>query len=104
MAGAYTLSYGAGLLVTAVLLRRRLEGRLDGRRLCRTYGRVVGAALPAAVAGWAVARAADGSALELLAGGAVMAVLFVLLARAVGVSGLRPGALRQLRQLPQLRA
>ena len=38
MAAAYAVAYGIGMLATALLLRRRLSGRLDGRRLCRTYG------------------------------------------------------------------
>jgi hypothetical protein len=32
LAGAYAASYTIGLLITAMLLQRRLEGRLDGRQ------------------------------------------------------------------------
>ncbi|MGW7004450.1 murein biosynthesis integral membrane protein MurJ [Streptomyces sp. NPDC054933] len=91
MAAGYAASYGVGLLVTAALLRRRLEGRLDGRRLLRTYGKLGAAALAAAAAGWTAAHAASGTAspvLELAAGGVVMAGLFLILARVLRVTEL----------------
>lgn len=47
MAGAYALSYAIGLLVTALRLRRRTEGLLDGRRICRTYAKLTTAAVAA---------------------------------------------------------
>jgi len=99
MAAAYSLSYLAGLLLTATRLRRRLEGRLDGRRLVRTYGKLVLAAGAAAGAAWAVATYAVpvqlGPAAALPAGGAAMALLFLVLARAL--------RLPELRLLPGLR-
>ncbi|MEV7027246.1 murein biosynthesis integral membrane protein MurJ, partial [Kitasatospora sp. NPDC093558] len=52
MAGAYALSYGVGLLLTALRLRRRTGGLLDGRRICRTYGKLTAAAALAGAAGW----------------------------------------------------
>ncbi|MGW3103789.1 murein biosynthesis integral membrane protein MurJ [Streptomyces sp. NPDC001100] len=99
MAGAYALSYGIGLLLTALRLRRRTEGLLDGRRICRTYGKLTVAATAAGGAGWLLARICNqglavGSwtpALSLAAGGTAMAVLFLLLARL-----LRTGELRSL--------
>ncbi len=103
MAAAYTVAYGAGLLLTALLLRRRLSGRLDGRRLCRTYGKLTGAAAVAGAVAWAVARACSGApvphfwapVLALVAGGLAMALLFLALARLLKVT--------ELRTLPGLR-
>lgn len=60
MAGAYTLSYLAGLALTARLLRRRLGGRIGTGGLGRAYGKVLCAAVPAAGLGWAAARALSG--------------------------------------------
>ncbi len=103
MAAAYTVAYGIGLLATALLLRRRLAGRLDGRRLCRTYGKLTASAATAGILGWVVARACAGvsaavlrtPALTLAAGGLTMALVFVLSARV-----LKTG---ELRSLPGLR-
>ncbi|KOG85074.1 murein biosynthesis integral membrane protein MurJ [Streptomyces varsoviensis] len=89
MAAAYGISYGVGLLITALLLRRRLAGRLDGKRLCRTYGKLTLAALLAGAAGLAAARVSSAPALALAAGGVVMAGLFVLLAKALRIGELR---------------
>ncbi|WP_399095854.1 murein biosynthesis integral membrane protein MurJ [Streptomyces sp. BBFR2] len=97
MAAAYAVAYGAGLLLTAVRLRRRLHGRLDGKRLCRTYGKLAAAAgtaalLALAVTGFAGIRA---PALTLLAGGLTMAAAFWALARLLRIG--------ELRALPGLR-
>ncbi|WP_269854254.1 murein biosynthesis integral membrane protein MurJ [Streptomyces sp. RPT161] len=98
MAAGYALSYGVGLLVTAALLRRRLEGRLDGKRLLRTYGKLGAAALAAAAAGWAAGHTASATSpvLELAVGGAVMAALFLFIARVLRVGELNSlkGAVR----------
>ncbi|WJV51605.1 murein biosynthesis integral membrane protein MurJ [Streptomyces flavofungini] len=103
MAAAYTLSYAVGLLLTARLLRRRLDGRMDGRRLVRTYGKLTLAAAPAGALAWLVARVcADGTgatdtattALALTAGAAVLVVGYVLLARLLRVGELRLRVLR----------
>ncbi len=84
MAAAYSVSYLAGLLLTGARLRRRLEGRIDGRRLVRTYAKLVLAGALAAGAAWAVTRTeAVGALPELLSGGAVMALLFLVAARAL---------------------
>jgi len=103
MAGSYALSYGIGLLLTALRLRRRTEGLLDGRRICRTYAKLTVAATAAGGAGWLLARVCNegltaGSwapALSLAAGGTAMAVLFLLLARLLRIG--------ELRSLPGLR-
>lgn len=97
MAAAYAASYAVGMLLTAVRLRRRLEGRLDGRRLCRTYGKLVASAVSASGLGWLAARSCTtwAPALPLAAGGATMAVLFLLLARLLKTD--------ELRSLPGLR-
>ncbi|RSO11255.1 murein biosynthesis integral membrane protein MurJ [Streptomyces sp. WAC 06783] len=103
MAAAYAVAYAVGLLASAFLLRRRLEGRLDGHRLSRTYGKLTGAALAAGAVGWAAAHACAGAtgdafwstALALAAGAATMALLFLLLARVLRIT--------ELRSLPGLR-
>ncbi|MFF7542842.1 murein biosynthesis integral membrane protein MurJ [Streptomyces canus] len=97
LAGAYAASYAIGLLITAMLLRRRLEGRLDGKRLCRTYGKLTASALAAGALGWFVARSCSGTvssttwapALGLAAGGLTMLLVFVLFARILKISELR---------------
>ncbi|MGW1378901.1 murein biosynthesis integral membrane protein MurJ [Streptomyces sp. NPDC002446] len=103
MAAAYAVAYGIGLLVTALLLRRRLAGRLDGRRLCRTYGKLTVSAAAAGAVGWLAARACSGvpvpagwtPVLGLAAGGLTMALIFLGLARALRIG--------ELRTLPGLR-
>jgi putative peptidoglycan lipid II flippase len=97
LAGAYAASYAVGLLITALLLRRRLEGRLDGKRLCRTYGKLTASALAAGTLGWFVARSSSTTVtsttwapvLGLAAGGLAMLMVFVLLARILKISELR---------------
>lgn len=103
MAAAYTVSYTAGLLVTALLLRRRLDGLLDGKRLTRTYAKLTAAALASGALGWGAARCSSlavtgtlpASALAMVAGGATMAALFLTLARVLKIG--------ELRSLPGLR-
>jgi putative peptidoglycan lipid II flippase len=102
MAGAYTLSYLAGLALTARLLRSRTGGRLDAGALRRTYTRLICAAGLAAALAWAAdracaARLGDGTlstALALTAGTATLALVYVGLARL-----LRIGELQELRGL-----
>ncbi|MFI6542285.1 murein biosynthesis integral membrane protein MurJ [Streptomyces prunicolor] len=97
MAGAYALSYAIGLLLTALRLRRRTEGLLDGRRICRTYAKLTAAAVGAGGAGWLLARVCDETlasaswapALSLAAGGTAMALLFLLLARFLRIGEVR---------------
>ncbi|WP_030827516.1 polysaccharide biosynthesis C-terminal domain-containing protein [Streptomyces hygroscopicus] len=97
MAAAYTLSYAIGLLLTALQLRQRTEGLLDGRRTCRTYARLTAAATGAGSAGWLIAHSRSHSlasvswtpALSLTAGGITMLLLFLLLARLLRIGELR---------------
>jgi putative peptidoglycan lipid II flippase len=97
MAAAYALSYAIGLLLTALRLRRRTEGLLDGRRICRTYIKLTAAATVAGAAGWLIARSCSQSltsvslapALSLAAGGIAMVLLFLLLARLLRIVELR---------------
>ncbi|MET7354333.1 murein biosynthesis integral membrane protein MurJ [Streptomyces mirabilis] len=97
MAAAYALSYAIGLLLTALRLRRRTEGLLDGRRICRTYTKLTAAATVAGAAGWLIARSCSQSltsvslapALSLAAGGIAMVLLFLLLARLLRIVELR---------------
>ncbi|GAA2948257.1 MULTISPECIES: murein biosynthesis integral membrane protein MurJ [Streptomyces] len=103
MAGAYTLSYAAGLALTVLLLRRRLGGRLDDGGLRRTYGKLLCAAVPAAGLGWAAARACGTAlgagtwptAVALVAGVVTLALVYLLLARFLKVD--------ELRRLPGMR-
>ncbi|MFE2838588.1 murein biosynthesis integral membrane protein MurJ [Streptomyces mirabilis] len=97
MAAAYALSYAIGLLMTALRLRKRTEGLLDGRRICRTYAKLTSAATGAGVAGWLIARSCSHNltpaswtpAISLAAGGIAMALLFLLLARLLRIGELR---------------
>ncbi|MFE4703323.1 murein biosynthesis integral membrane protein MurJ [Streptomyces sp. NPDC056738] len=97
LAGAYAASYAIGLLITAMLLRRRLDGRLDGKNLCRTYSKLTASALAAGALGWLVARSCSSTVtsttwaptLGLAAGGLTMLLVFVLLARILKVNELR---------------
>ncbi|MFE1148716.1 murein biosynthesis integral membrane protein MurJ [Streptomyces albidoflavus] len=100
MAGAYTLSYLAGLALTACLLRRRLGGRIGTGGLGRAYGKLLCAAVPAAGLGWAAARAVSGpdgpgaagtwsTAVALASGVVSTAVAYLLLARLLKVEEVR---------------
>ncbi|MEU0335108.1 murein biosynthesis integral membrane protein MurJ [Streptomyces sp. NPDC006193] len=102
MAGAYTLSYVAGLALTAHLLRRRLGGRIDDGGLRRTYVKLLCAACPAAGLGWAAARACAGlgdgtspTAVALGAGVLATALTYLLVGRLLKVD--------ELRRLPGMR-
>jgi putative peptidoglycan lipid II flippase len=102
MAGAYTLSYVAGLALTAHLLRRRLGGHIDDGGLRRTYVKLLCAAGPAAALGWAAARACAGlgdgtwpTAVASAAGALATALTYLLLARLLKVN--------ELRRLPGMR-
>ncbi|MER5475311.1 murein biosynthesis integral membrane protein MurJ [Streptomyces sp. NPDC002685] len=97
MAAAYALSYAIGLLMTALRLRKRTEGLLDGRRICHTYTKLTAAATGAGAAGWLIARFCSHNlasvswtpAASLAAGGIAMALLFVLFARLLRIGELR---------------
>jgi putative peptidoglycan lipid II flippase len=92
MCAIYGIAYCIGLAITAAKLNRRLRG-LDGRRIQQTYARLIAAAIPPAAAAFMVAllvthivgTAFLGSAVALVAGGGVMAVLFLACARLMRV-------------------
>lgn len=89
MAASYGLAYAIGVGVAVKRLRWRLGGDLDGRRIVRTYSRLVGAGLPAALAGGAVAYVVAGtlgsgvlgSLAAVVAGGVVLLGVFFLAAK-----------------------
>ena len=104
MAGAYTLSYCAGLVLTARLLARRTGGGLDDGTLRATYAKLLCAGAAGAAAGWAAARACAGAlggdgtaatALTTTAGTLALAVTYLALGRLL--------RLPELRRLPGLR-
>ncbi|MFG2292454.1 murein biosynthesis integral membrane protein MurJ [Streptomyces sp. NPDC048603] len=84
MAGAYSLALMAGCAVTAYTLARRLGPRGGTRTerrtsALRTHLRLLLAGAPAAAAGWAAARAADGLGnIPALAAGTAALVLVVV--------------------------
>ncbi|GAA2476114.1 murein biosynthesis integral membrane protein MurJ [Streptomyces thermolineatus] len=89
MAGAYGLAYAVGVGVAVKRLGKRLGGDMDGPRIVRTYTRLCGAALPAALlagaAGYGINRVLGedflGSLVSVLVGGALLLGTFVVLAR-----------------------
>jgi putative peptidoglycan lipid II flippase len=103
MAGAYTLSYLAGLVLTARLLRKRVGGRLDSGALRRTYTKLVSAAGLAAVLSWTAAHVCRSflgtgswpTAVALASGTLTLAASYVVLTRLMKVS--------ELRRIPGLR-
>ena len=97
MAFAYGLSYLVGLMVALPRLRHRV-GDLDGARIKRTYGKLIGAALvPAAVGfvlGHLIVRGIGGGVLADIAavvvGGTVEMGLFVVIAQRLRIEELTP--------------
>jgi putative peptidoglycan lipid II flippase len=89
MGAAYGLAYAIGVGVAVKRLRKRLGGDLDGRRIVRTYARLIGAGVPAALAGAAAAYFVTGavqsgvlgSLLAVLVGGAILMGVFFVAAR-----------------------
>jgi putative peptidoglycan lipid II flippase len=89
MAACYGLAYALGVGVAVKRLSRRLGGDLDGKRVVRTYARLIGACVPAAaVAGLAVYAVArelghgpGASLLSLVLGGALLLGVFVVTAK-----------------------
>ncbi|MGH3313032.1 MAG: murein biosynthesis integral membrane protein MurJ, partial [Streptomyces sp.] len=89
MAAAYGFAYIVGVGVAWRRLRLRLGGDLDTSRVLRTYIRLAGAAVPATAAAgavaYAIARALGsgtlGSLASVIAGGIVLAAVFVLAAK-----------------------
>jgi putative peptidoglycan lipid II flippase len=102
LALSFALAYAVAAVATLAALRRRL-GRLDGRRLGSTFGRLALGAVAAAVAAWLVARAVGyGStgeaAAALIGGAAVGGAVYVGALVLLRVSEL--GLLRGLRRAP----
>lgn len=87
MAAVYGLAYLVGVIVAVPKLKRRV-GELDGRRIGRTYSRLIIACLPSAAAGIAVALAVSrvipgwfGAVVTLVIAAGVQLALFVVVAR-----------------------
>ncbi|NJP99226.1 murein biosynthesis integral membrane protein MurJ [Streptomyces zingiberis] len=89
MAASYGLAYAVGVGVAWKRLSVRLGGDLDGRRVMRTYARLAGAGIPAALAGGAASYGITqalgpgglASLAALVAGGIVLLAVFVLAAK-----------------------
>jgi putative peptidoglycan lipid II flippase len=96
LAGAYALAYTAGLVVSALVLRRRL-GRVDGRQVVTSHLRIAAAAIAAGLAVMPAARALarvtgtawTGSAAVLVVGGLLGAALYLVLAVLLRVTEIR---------------
>lgn len=89
MAFSYGLAYAVGVGVAVRRLRARLGGDLDGKRITRTYARLTGACVPAALAAgvavYGITRAlgsgASGSLVALIVGGALLIGVFYIAAK-----------------------
>ncbi|NUH38937.1 murein biosynthesis integral membrane protein MurJ [Streptomyces samsunensis] len=96
MAAAYGLAYATGVGVAWKRLRKRLGGDLDGPRVVRTYTRLVGASVPAALLGGGAAytimqtlgMGVVGSVAALLGGGLVLIAVFYIAAKRMRVEEL----------------
>ncbi|WP_394428032.1 lipid II flippase MurJ [Streptomyces sp. SGAir0957] len=96
MAASYGAAFAVGVVVAWRRLRARLGGDLDGARVLRTYGRLAGAAAPAAAVGGGAAFVLRGSlgggvpgaAVSLFVGGGILLGVFLLLARLLRVEEL----------------
>ncbi|MBA6439292.1 MULTISPECIES: murein biosynthesis integral membrane protein MurJ [Streptomyces] len=96
MAAAYGLAYAIGVGVAWKRLRNRLGGDLDGPRVVRTYTRLVGASIPAALLGGGSAytimqtlgMGVVGSVAALLGGGLVLIAVFYIAAKRMRVDEL----------------
>ncbi|MBU3868002.1 murein biosynthesis integral membrane protein MurJ [Streptomyces sp. 4503] len=96
MAAAYGLAYATGVGVAWKRLRKRLGGDLDGPRVIRTYTRLTGASIPAAILGGGSAYAImqtlgmgiAGSVAGLLGGGLVLIAVFYIAAKRMRVEEL----------------
>jgi putative peptidoglycan lipid II flippase len=104
LALSFGLAYLVAAIATLAALRRRL-GRLDGRRLGSTFGRLAIAALLAGAAAWPVARligyeSTGQATLALVCAVAVGAAVYVGALVALRVEEL--GMLRSLRRAPKV--
>ncbi|MBH5335950.1 murein biosynthesis integral membrane protein MurJ [Streptomyces pactum] len=96
MAAAYGLAYAIGVGVAWQRLRTRLGGDLDGRRVVRTYTRLAGASVPAALLGGgtayvitgALGNGIAGSLAALIGGGVVLLGVFFLAAKRMRIEEL----------------
>ncbi|WP_414168577.1 murein biosynthesis integral membrane protein MurJ [Streptoverticillium reticulum] len=96
MAASYGLGYAIGVGVAWRRLRNRLGGDLDGARVVRTYARLAGACLPAALFGGAVSYGIGqvlgygfaGSLAALIGGGLVLVAVFYLAAKRMRIDEL----------------
>ncbi|MEN8649841.1 murein biosynthesis integral membrane protein MurJ [Streptomyces sp. 21So2-11] len=96
MAASYGLAYAIGVGVAWRRLRNRLGGDLDGTHILRTYARLAGASVPAAVIGGAAAFGimhvmgsdALGSLVALLVGGILLLGIFFVAAKRMRIEEL----------------
>ncbi|MEV8532272.1 murein biosynthesis integral membrane protein MurJ [Streptomyces sp. NPDC051211] len=96
MAAAYGLGYTVGVGVAWRRLKTRLGGDLDGAHVMRTYARLTGACIPAAIAAgaaaWGVTRflgnGVTGSLAALVAGGIALAAVFLTAAKRMRIEEL----------------
>jgi putative peptidoglycan lipid II flippase len=96
MAASYGLAYAIGVGVAWRRLRKRLGGDLDGARVLRTYARLCIASIPAALLsgaacygiGRTLGQGVVGSLAAVLAGGAVLLVIFFVAARRMRIEEL----------------
>ncbi|GAP45932.1 murein biosynthesis integral membrane protein MurJ [Streptomyces azureus] len=96
MAASYGLAYAIGVGVAWRRLRKRLGGDLDGARVLRTYARLCIASIPAALLsgaacygiGRTLGQGVVGSLAAVLAGGAVLLVIFFIAARRMRIEEL----------------
>lgn len=96
IAFSYGVAYAIGVLVAWRRLRRRLRSDLDGPRIVRTYARLTGAGIPAAVLGGAAGYALTqmlgsglaGSLAALTGGAVVLFAVFYAAARRMRIAEL----------------
>lgn len=96
IAFSYGIAYAIGVRVAWRRLRRRLRSDLDGARVVRTYVRLIGASIPAALVGGAVGYAVLGALGEglvgsfaaLASGGLLLLAVFYLAARRMRIEEL----------------
>ncbi|MFI9204206.1 murein biosynthesis integral membrane protein MurJ [Streptomyces sp. NPDC053048] len=96
MAASYGLGYAVGVGVAWRRLKTRLGGDLDGSRVVRTYARLVGACIPAALISGAVAygiiqvlgNSVLGSLASLAGGGLILIVVFYIAAKRMRIEEL----------------
>ncbi|MEU8580413.1 murein biosynthesis integral membrane protein MurJ [Streptomyces abikoensis] len=96
MAFSYGLGYAVGVGVAWRRLRTRLGGDLDGAHVVRTYARLIGACVPAALVGGAAAygigqvlgNGVPGSLGSLVGGGLVLIAVFYIAAKRMRIEEL----------------